>query len=114
MYLIIDEGECKTEHIKTTTTTTSKQSNKGIAVYKKLCRKYGRTPIKNIWRQFGNEIVSLKGYNISAKEMKAFFVAILVRNMIRFLWQINCRSINYTCIKVHLLFQFAIFMYKNV
>ncbi|KAL4230332.1 hypothetical protein ACF0H5_010715 [Mactra antiquata] len=69
-----DEDE---ENVKPKTAQSPKPQNRGIIVYKKLCKKYGKIPIKNVWRQFGKDVISLKGFNLSQKELKAFFVALL-------------------------------------
>ncbi|XP_053400502.1 leucine-rich repeat-containing protein 74B-like [Mercenaria mercenaria] len=56
---------------------SSKQLNRGAVVYQKLCRKYGKIPVKNVMKQFGKGSISLKGFNLSRNELKAFFVALL-------------------------------------
>ncbi|XP_060565677.1 leucine-rich repeat-containing protein 74B-like isoform X2 [Ruditapes philippinarum] len=53
------------------------QLNRGAVVYKKLCKKYGKIPVKNVTKQFGEGSISLKGFNLSKKEIKALFVALL-------------------------------------
>lgn len=52
-------------------------TNRGVDVYRKLCAKYGKIPILNVCKQFGRRRISLKGFNLSQRELKAFFVALL-------------------------------------
>ena len=56
----------------------TKTADKGAETYSKLCKKYKKVPINPVMRQFGREVISLDGYDLSSKELKAFFVAILV------------------------------------
>jgi len=53
-------------------------------VYQKICKKYNKVPIRNVLRQFGKTIVSLKRANLSQREIKAFFVALVVGLKIHF------------------------------
>ena len=55
-----------------------KPADKGAETYSQLCRKYKKVPINNVMRQFGRGVISLDGYDLSTRELKAFFVALLV------------------------------------
>ena len=58
--------------------TVQKPADKGAETYSQLCRKYKKVPINNVMRQFGRGVISLDGYDLSTRELKAFFVALLV------------------------------------
>ena len=56
----------------------TKPADKGAETYSKLCRRYRKVPINSVMKQFGKEVISLDGFDLSSKELKAFFVALLV------------------------------------
>ena len=65
--------------------TAQKPADKGAETYSQLCRKYKKVPINNVMRQFGRGVISLDGYDLSTRELKAFFVALLV-SCLSILW----------------------------
>lgn len=58
--------------------TETKAGDKGAETYSRLCKKYKKVPINSVMKQFGKEVISLDGFDLSSKELKAFFVALLV------------------------------------
>ena len=70
-FKISDEGE-KTPRKDT------KTADKGAETYSVLCKRYKKVPINTVMRQFGKEVINLDGFDLSSKELKAFFVALLV------------------------------------
>ena len=67
---ISDEDDKKKEE--------QKPADKGAETYSQLCKKYKKVPMNNVMRQFGKGVISLDGFDLSTKELKAFFVALLV------------------------------------
>ena len=56
----------------------TKTGDKGAETYSVLCKRYKKVPINTVMRQFGKEVINLDGFDLSSKELKAFFVALLV------------------------------------
>ena len=56
----------------------TKPADKGAETYSKLCKRYRKVPINSVMKQFGKEVISLDGFDLSSRELKAFFVALLV------------------------------------